>query len=171
MSGDRDPLGAEGRPRPVAIPERVLMDVYREARLAFPFECCGYLIGPRELDAVEELLSCVNRQEIDDHPIAPDRTAETAYLIAGEDLLALARSLDGPRPARIIYHSHPNGRAYLSRTDLNVATSPWGDGPAYPVQQLVVGVDADAVREAVLYAWSDPDGGFVEVARFEGADI
>ena len=74
-------------------------------------------------------------------------------------------------PARIIYHSHPNGRAYLSDTDRTVATSPWGDGPAYPVQQLVVGIDAERVVEAALFDWSDEAGGFVELARYNGADI
>jgi proteasome lid subunit RPN8/RPN11 len=81
------------------------------------------------------------------------------------------RGLDGERPARVIYHSHPNGRAYLSATDREVATSPWGDGPAYPVQQLVVGIDGEAVREAALFAWSDQRGEFVEVARFPGMDV
>ncbi|HZA22199.1 MAG TPA: hypothetical protein VFA32_06280, partial [Dehalococcoidia bacterium] len=71
----------------------------------------------------------------------------------------------------IIYHSHPNGRAYLSETDRSVATSPWGDGPAYPVQQLVVGIDAEKVVESALFAWADEENGFVEIARFEGADI
>ena len=52
--------------------------------------------------------------------------------------MALSRSFDGESPARVIYHSHPNGQAYLSPTDREVATSPWGDGPAYPVQQLVI---------------------------------
>ena len=68
-------------------------------------------------------------------------------------------------------HSHPNGQAYLSPTDREVATSPWGDGPAYPVQQLVIGVDAERVVEAALFTWSDDEGGFVEVGRYEGAAI
>ncbi|MCH8185921.1 MAG: hypothetical protein IH862_07465, partial [Chloroflexi bacterium] len=56
-------------------------------------------------------------------------------------------------------------------TDREVATSPWGDGPAYPVQQLVIGVDGEKVTEAALFAWSDDEGGFVEIARYEGAAI
>jgi proteasome lid subunit RPN8/RPN11 len=92
-------------------------------------------------------------------------------VFAGEDLIELNRSLDKNEPALIIYHSHPNGRAYLSETDRSVATSPWGDGPAYPVQQLVVGIHAEKVVESALFAWSDEENGFVEVARFEGADV
>jgi [CysO sulfur-carrier protein]-S-L-cysteine hydrolase len=160
-----------GEPAPLTIPRPLLEAVYREARRAFPAECCGWLSGPRGGEAVTELRPCANQQASGDHPSAPQRGAETAYLIAGEDLLALARGLDGDEPARIIYHSHPNGRAYLSATDLEVAMSPWGDGPAYPVQQLVVGIDQDAVREAALFAWSDLAGTFVEVARHPGAEI
>src|SRR5687767_478226 len=138
----------------IKIPRALLEAVYGEARRAFPAECCGWLAGPRE-GPVSELRPCGNQQASGDHPTAPERGAETAYLITGGDLLAFARSLDGERPARVIYHSHPNGRAYLSATDIEVATSPWGDGPAYPVQQLVVGLDREVVREAVLFAWSE----------------
>ncbi len=159
MSGDA--------PGAVEIPRGLLEAVYREARRAFPAECCGWLAGPKG-GAVSELRACANQQAGGEHPTAPERSAETAYVIAGDDLLAFARSFDGERPARVIYHSHPNGRAYLSETDIAVATSPWGDGPAWPVQQLVVGIDAAAVREAALYAWSEPTSGFVEVARFPG---
>ena len=49
-----------------------------------------------------------------------------------------------------------------------MATSPWGDGPAYPVQQLVVGIDGERVVAAALFDWDDNAGGFVEIARFEG---
>ena len=61
--------------------------------------------------------------------------------------------------------------AYLSEIDRGVAISPWGDGPAYPVQQLVIGIDAHRVVDAALYDWSDGDGDFIEIARFEGAEI
>jgi [CysO sulfur-carrier protein]-S-L-cysteine hydrolase len=171
MSGESPEPGPDspGPIAPIAIPRALLEQVYREARSAFPLECCGWLAGEPGGGA-SELRACANQQG-GRHPTRPERGAETAYVIAGDDLLALARSLAGGRPARVIYHSHPNGRAYLSETDREVATSPWGDGPAYPVQQLVVGIDQQAVREAALYAWSDQAGGFVEVARFAGADL
>ena len=71
----------------------------------------------------------------------------------------------------VIYHSHPNGQAYFSPTDRQVAASPWGDGPAYPVQQLVVGIDEHRVVEAALFAWSDDEDGFVELLRYEGSPL
>ncbi len=156
---------------PVGIARPLLEAVYREARLSFPAECCGWLAGPRDGNAALDLHACVNAQDDGNHPTAADRTAERAYVFSGPDLLELNRTLDGDQPPLVIYHSHPNGQAYFSPTDRQVAASPWGDGPAYPVQQLVVGIDEVRVVEAALFAWSDADNGFVEIARYAGQDI
>ena len=156
---------------PLEIPESLLTSVYREARDAFPAECCGWLTGPVYGVGVDAIRPAVNAQDDGGNPTVSDRTAERAYVLNAEDLLALNGSLDSDTPARIIYHSHPNGQAYFSETDRTVAASPWGDGPAYPVQQLVVGIDAEKVVEAALFGWDDEVGGFVELARFPGASI
>ena len=158
-------------PTPLDIPAGVLAEVYREARRAFPFECCGWLAGPVDSPAVNAVRSCDNAQGSGAHPTQAERGAETAYVITGSDLLALNHSLDSDTPAKVIFHSHPNGRAYFSPTDREVATSPWGDGPAYPVQQLVVGITGTRVEEAALFAWSDEEGGFVEIARYAGETV
>ena len=157
MSGSRSGLG---------LPERILEVVYAEARRAFPAECCGFLFGPRGGDAVSGAHPCRNAQDAGGHPTpaAAERSAETAYVIAGEDLLALVRSIDGPEPAKIIYHSHPNGRAYFSATDQAAAADPWGEGPMYPCLQMVVGVTGERVVEAAVFAWRD--GAFAEVDRW-----
>lgn len=151
--------------RPVRPPPDVLDVVYAEARRAFPAECCGFLVGPRGTEGVTRARPCANAQEAGRHPTAAARGAETAYVIAGDDLLALARSLDGPEPAKVIYHSHPNGRAYFSATDQAVATDPWGEGPMYPVRQMVVGLDAERVVEAAMFEWRD--GRFEEIDRWQ----
>ena len=156
---------------PLNVPVALLSAVYREARAAFPAECCGWLTGPADGDGVDAIRPAENAQDAGAHPTASERTAETAYVLNSNDLLALNGSLDSDSPARIIYHSHPNGQAYFSDTDRTVATSPWGDGPAYPVQQLVVGIDAERVVEAALFGWDDDAGGFVELARYDGAEI
>ncbi len=156
---------------PLEIPAEIMDAVFRQAREAFPAECCGWLSGPSEGTAVNEIRPVINDQASGNHPTVAERTAESAYVFSTADLLELNNSLDTDTPARIIYHSHPNGRAYLSDTDRTVATSPWGDGPAYPVQQLVVGIDGERVAEAALFDWDDDAGGFVEIARFEGAAI
>jgi len=152
MSGDRPP-------------DDVLAVVYAQALKAFPAECCGFLVGPRGTEAVTRARPCANAQEAGEHPTAADRGAETAYVIAGDDLLSLARSFDGPEPAKVIYHSHPNGRAYFSATDQAVAADPWGEGPMYACRQLVVGVHAERAVEAALFEWQG--GRFVEVDRWK----
>lgn len=160
-----------GESRPVTISRQLLLGIYREARKSFPAECCGWLEGPRETSVADQLRPCVNDQDAGNHPVAADRTAERAYVFSARDLLDLNRSLDEDRPPLVIYHSHPNGQAYLSATDRQVAASPWGDGPAYPVQQLVVGIDENRVVESAIFAWSDAEEGFVELARYEGAEL
>ncbi|MDE2778815.1 MAG: Mov34/MPN/PAD-1 family protein [Chloroflexota bacterium] len=157
--------------QPVAIPRALLEAAFREARASFPSECCGWLSGPRAGNSATQIHPCVNDQDSGNHPIVADRTAERAYVFGPRDLLELNRTLDDDCPPLVIYHSHPNGQAYFSPTDRQVAASPWGDGPAYPVQQLVVGIDERRVVEAALFAWSDDEAGFVEIARYEGADI
>lgn len=149
---------------PIAIPHGVLALVYEHARAAFPDECCGYLVGPRHGASVEAAVVCRNAQRDGDHPTHPDRDADTGFVISGSELFAFARSLDGDHPARVVYHSHTNGRAYFSEVDRQVASS--AAGPHYPVQHLVVGVTATGITEAAQFAWSDEARDFVEVARW-----
>jgi len=158
-------------PAPVEIGPDILEEIYREARNSFPAECCGWLSGVRGGARVSLVCSCINDQASGNHPTVAERSSEAAYVLTGEDLLALDRSLDSEEPALVIYHSHPNGRAYLSDTDRQVATSPWGDEPAYPVQQVVIGINEQRVVEAAHFAWSEEEKGFVEIARYAGADI
>jgi proteasome lid subunit RPN8/RPN11 len=148
-------------PPPIAIPDAVRAQIYDHARAAFPAECCGYLTGPAAAAAVDTAVACRNAQPDGEHPTEPHRGADTGFVIAGHELLAFARSLDGPRPARVVYHSHTNGRAYFSAVDHALA-----DGPAYPVQHLVVGVTARGVTEAAQLAWSPAAGAYIEVARW-----
>ena len=156
---------------PLEIPAEILAEVYREARKAFPFECCGWLAGPADRPVVDAVRSCENAQDSGTHPTQAARGAETAYVITGSDLLSLNESLDSDTPAKVIFHSHPNGRAYFSPTDREVATSPWGDGPAYPVQQLVVGITETQVEAAALFAWSEGEEGFIQIASYAGEGV
>lgn len=149
---------------PIAIPPYVLATIYEHARATFPDECCGYLVGPREGTSVAAAVICRNAQRDGDHPTRPDRDADTGFVIAGAELLAFARSLDGDHPARVVYHSHTNGRAYFSEVDREVAGGP--GGPAYPVQHLVIGVTATGLTEAAQFAWSAEHRDFIEVARW-----
>ena len=150
---------------PIAIPEHVRAAIYAHARAAFPAECCGYLVGaPDGRDSVDAAIACENAQAAGDNPVAPARGADTGFVIAGRDLFAFARSFDGPAPARVVYHSHPNGRAYFSDVDRRAAAP---DGPAYPVQHLVVGLSATTITEVAQFAWSAEAGDYVELARWQ----
>ena len=155
-------------PKPLLIPQEVLLRVYAHAREAFPAECCGWLAGPKGGDAVALSHPCRNAQSQGTHPTAAMRGEETAYVFSKEDLMAFNEGIDSDEPPRIIYHSHPNGRSYLSSVDVENAKNPWGGGKRFPVQQLVVGIDAQRVVEAKLFDWSNEAGAFVEVAQFEG---
>ena len=156
---------------PLVIPADVLSQVYREARRSFPVECCGWLAGQADGGSATILRRCENVQAKGSHPTEPNRTPEHAYVMAGNDLLEFNDSLDSEMPALVIYHSHPNGPAIFSSIDREVAANPWGDGPAYPVQQLVVSINDAQVLESALFAWSDEDGGFVEIAKYQGEDV
>lgn len=145
----------------IAIPDAVREAVEHHANAVFPAECCGYLVGPVNGTTVDAVIACRNAQGDGEHPTVPERGVETGFVIAGEELFAFARSFDSQRPARIVYHSHPNGRAYFSDIDRDVARS-----AGYPVQHLVVGVTAAGVTELAQFAWSDEFGDFVEVFRW-----
>ena len=152
---------------PIAIPEDVLAAIYAHAIAAFPDECCGYLVGSAP-GAVDAAVPCRNAQRSGSAPITPElalRGADTSFLIDGDELFRFARSFDTDRPARVVYHSHTNGRAYLSTLDRRMAA-----GPAYPVQHVVIGVTAPSpvplISDVAQFAWSDPEGDYVEVARW-----
>lgn len=148
----------------VAIPDALRAELYTHARATYPAECCGYLVGPPDGDAVTAVVACRNAQPDGEHPTHPERGADTGFVIVGAELLAFAKSFAGALPARIVYHSHTNGRAYFSAVDrTNAATA---DGPVYPVQHVVVGVTADGVTEVAQFAWDETLRDFVEVARW-----
>jgi proteasome lid subunit RPN8/RPN11 len=146
---------------PIEIPASVRSQMYAHALALFPAECCGYLIGPRDGTAVDAIVTCRNAQADGDNPLVPDRPPETGFVIAGAELLAFAHAFDSEQPPRIVYHSHGNGLAYLSDVDRKLA-----DGPAYPVQHVVIGVAGGEVTEVAQYAWSDAANDHVEIARW-----
>lgn len=149
---------------PIAIPGDLLAAIYAHAIAEFPSECCGYLIGAAA-DRADGVVACHNAQTTGAHPLVPERGADTGFVIDGRELFELARSFDGDRPARVVYHSHTNGRAYFSSVDRAMAA-----GPAYPVQHLVVGVTGGAITEAAQFAWSDAARDYVEIARWAARD-
>jgi len=159
------------KPQPIEVPRATLEDIFKHARDSFPNECCGWLTGDKNSNTAGGVRTAINAYEPENHPTAKDRTAQTAFVISDNDLLDLNKTLDDDVRPRIIYHSHPNGRAYFSPTDKANASDPWGDGPTYPVNQIVIGIDGDRVVEARQFAWDDDASDFVEIAEYEGLDI
>ena len=158
-------------PSPVTIPSSLLDAVYSEARKSYPNEACGWLTGSAADNRAVAIRACVNAKTLGIHSAVADRGAETAYEFTAQDAIDLDRSFDTDAPAVVIYHSHPNGQAYFSKTDRQFARSMWDDGPAYPVQQLVVGIDASRVVEAALFAWSWEANDFIEISRLQGDTV
>ena len=145
-------------------PPGALETIYKQARVEFPSECCGYLLGSGE---TARLVPCVNRQdklhELD--PEAHPRTSANAYNIGGRELLDLVRSFESDQPASLIYHSHPRVGAYFSEEDTRAA-----EAAGYPVDYLVVDVQDDCVREAILFRRQVQAGEveYVAVAAYDG---
>lgn len=153
MSGEHDDI----------ISREHLLAIYRQARVEYPSECCGYIRGR---PPTAQLVPCTNRQDqlhaLD--PKAHPRTARNGYNIGGKQLLELTRSFESDSPARIIYHSHPDVGAYFSAEDSRAAIA-----AGYPVDYLVVDVQRDRIVEAKLYRREGDD--FALIANFAGAAL
>jgi adenylyltransferase/sulfurtransferase len=144
------------------LPPALVLSLYAHAEAGYPEEVCGAVFA-EDVDqyANAEVLRCENRQrELHaSDPRAFPRDARTAYSLGGDELLRVARSLDGPRPARILYHSHIDVGAYLSDEDLRVAVC---DGRLlYPCDQLVIDVVSGVARGCRVYRFAN--GRFVEI--------
>jgi len=148
---------------PSRIGDEHLLAIYRQARAEFPRECCGYILGEGDR---AELVACVNWQDRL-HALDPElypRTSENGYQIGGKEQIRLIHSLDGPHPARIVYHSHPRVGAYFSEEDTRAAIA-----AGLAVDYLVVDVQEHAVVEAVLFRQNGDC--FEPIARFPGATV
>jgi proteasome lid subunit RPN8/RPN11 len=120
-------------------------EVRAHAEACYPEECCGLIFdsGPRRCRNVQGELHA-------DDPEAFPRTARRAFRLADADQLALARSFDGPTPARVLYHSHIDADAYLSAVDVAGATI--AGQPLYPeLLHLVVSVRDGVAGELALF--------------------
>ena len=150
---------------PILSPE-ALAEIYAHARRDYPEECCGIIYGPKSSPVADRAVACVNIQNRlhAEDPVRFERDARTAYNLDAPDLFKLQRSLRGDHPAKIVYHSHVDVGAYFSPTDQAAALF---DGqPSYPVEYVVIDVNADGARCAVQFAWDAQAAGFVEVARY-----
>lgn len=153
------------RPHPVLTRE-ALAAIYAHARAEYPYECCGLVAGPRGESAADVVTTCVNIQNQlhAQDPKAHPRDASTAYQLEPKVLIAMEKGLRGPQPTKLIYHSHVNVGAYFSATDQAVAQF---DGePAFPVEYVVVDVQASGCRGAKQFAWDDASKSYIEIGDY-----
>jgi proteasome lid subunit RPN8/RPN11 len=105
-------------------PDSILLELRQHAAAEHPLECCGVLAGR---DGTVSLR----------FPIRNDASSPTAYVTNGRDLLDAQKMIRSAGLVELaIYHSHPDGEAIPSRTDLDRNT--WGDSVAH----VIVGRDA-----------------------------
>jgi adenylyltransferase/sulfurtransferase len=144
----------------VPIEKRLLDEIFEHAKAGYPDEICGLILGAR--GQLDEVRRCENRQNAlhAEDPVHFPRTAREAYNLGPKDLFFLDKSLRGPRPVQVIYHSHVDVGAYFSKEDA-LAAAPDGE-LLYPVDYLVVDVRADGAHGAKLFRFRD--GNFIEIA-------
>ena len=143
------------------ITREILSCVYRHALEEYPLECCGMILASGAVRV------CRNAQD-DLHACDPEsfpRTARDGYTFSIDDQLFLAESMAGPDPVRVVYHSHPDGDARLSRTDHDLAMP--DHQPLYPyLKYLVIACRSEHVESSVLFGCEGKS--YCEQARFSG---
>jgi cysteine synthase A len=143
----------------VALAGLTLDELARHAEDEAPREACGLVLRSGAY------VACRNRQDelhaLD--PRAHPRSARHGFVLDGHGARLLAFGVEGDDVIAVV-HSHPNGMAYLSARDRAGATD--GDGPMYPVDQVVVGVAASGrTTEVASYRFDESAREFREVAR------
>jgi proteasome lid subunit RPN8/RPN11 len=149
------------RGQPAAVYPRELMgEVFAHARECYPEECCGLLIG-ESVREPRRVVRCTNVQNQRYAKGESHLDASHGFWIHEQELEAALRRADETGEALcVVYHSHVDTEAYLSRTDLLAATTPDGT-PIWPgVAQLVVSVRSGAVLDAALFEWDAESGAY-----------
>jgi adenylyltransferase/sulfurtransferase len=148
------------------ITESALRAIYAHAQETYPKECCGIIYGPKDENVANEAERCNNIADelhAEDPEMFP-RTAHEYYAFDGADIFRMQKSLKTDKPAKLIYHSHANVGAYFSETDQAAAQM---DGePSHPVEYVVVDAQADGIKGAAQFSWSDEKKMYVEIRRY-----
>jgi proteasome lid subunit RPN8/RPN11 len=109
----------------VAIPRRILNDLYAHAIQSLPEECCGLIVGT-EKDRFQRLVRCRNEMTMRHRqdPVEYPRDGSEAFYMNSLDYMIVDEEAEA-RGARItaVYHSHVGVGAYLSGMDLDYAES------------------------------------------------
>ena len=77
---------------PLKISPGILSDIYREARGAFPAECCGWLSGPKDGDEVTVVRACENAQASGAHPPEGQLGVANPLVVTGRRLPSVSEA-------------------------------------------------------------------------------
>ncbi len=136
-----------------------------QAEAEYPHECCGVILAREAPPGERILLPCRNVQNElrAKDPATYPRDAGTAYSIAPQDLLRMARMESDGWSLKVIYHSHIDAGAYFSETDARQALL--GGEPSYPeATYLVLSVVGGKATEAAAFRWDPGRRAFAPVA-------
>lgn len=128
-----------------------LRQIYRHAGSAYPQECCGFVYRDGTVHQARNMQDELHRLD----PQRFARTSASGYTLSVADTVLLNASMAGPNPVTVLYHSHPDVGAYFSEEDR--AKALFAGQPVWPVNHLVVDVQAGQARSAKLFVWQDGD--------------
>lgn len=101
----------------IVIAREALRQIVDAAEAAYPGECCGLMVGHQTPNGVVEVARAHPSENLGKDP--------TRFEIDPRLWVDLSRALGrGPRKVVGLYHSHPDGPAQPSATDLQAA---WGE--------------------------------------------
>lgn len=124
------------------IPENLLREIRDHAEAGYPLEVCGVITG-KDVGGVATVEFVLPQSNVS---IADRRHR---YAMDSGDLLDLHRAMrDIGRCILGYYHSHPDGGAVPSSTDVEIAAAGLSDG----VIHVIVAVDENAAM-AMAEAW------------------
>lgn len=140
----------------MTIPAALLDEIRAHAEEAYPFECCGILIGRRGAEAaVTAVRRARNRHE---------RQSRDRFEMDPWDFLAAEKEAGPSQEILGFYHSHPDHPAWPSPSDL-IQAQPWRG-----YFHLIVAVQAEGFQNQ-MRVWQVTEDGesFMEEAlRVEG---
>lgn len=122
----------------IRLPPELLAEMRRLAEAAYPEECCGLLVGRREAEAIVVF-------RLAPSPNVAEGDRRRTFEVSPQVRFDLMRELQGGAEEIVgHYHSHPDGAAEPSATDLAMAWEPdlaWvilavpGDAAAFRVDE------------------------------------
>lgn len=151
----------------MTLPPDILAAVYAHAEADYPNECCGAIWRVDGLAEHRwEAMRCTNDANAlhAADPIRFPRTARTAYVISGREVLRINHRIEEPgQRLAFLYHSHPDHDAYFSAEDLAMA-APYGE-PSYPdTVHLIVSVRQGRAVGHRCFAWDTAARRYVDTA-------